>query len=85
MDVIERAAPGVVELAGGEGKPGFAVKPAERPFPKAEEGALRRAAETVLAGWPSDQRVAETREREVDARGGWWARAVQAVRRLFSA
>src|SRR5438034_9784908 len=34
IEVIERAHPGVVELAGSAEKPGFAVRLAERRFPK---------------------------------------------------
>ena len=43
MAVIERAAPGVVQLAGTEGAPGFAIATAERSFPAAYETALRQA------------------------------------------
>src|SRR5207245_891425 len=48
LDVIERASPGVVELAGRPEGAGFAVRPAERPFPKQCEPDLRRAIETYL-------------------------------------
>jgi hypothetical protein len=48
MDVIERAHPGIVELSGTAGAPGFAVRLAERPFPKQWEGALREAAQSVV-------------------------------------
>jgi len=52
MAVIERAAPGVVELAGTEGAPGFAIATAERSFPAAYEAALRQAAVAALAALP---------------------------------
>jgi hypothetical protein len=48
MDVIERAHPGTIELAGTAAKPGFAVRLAERPFPKEYEPALRAAVEAAL-------------------------------------
>lgn len=84
VEVIERAAPGVVELAGTEGGAGFAVKQIERPFPKEYEAELRRAAETVLRGaWPE---AAGRGTRGGDGgRGGLLARLVRAVQRLFTA
>jgi len=48
MDVIERAAPGVVELAGTSSHPGYDVRPAGRPFPQQYEADLRRAIEAYL-------------------------------------
>jgi len=58
LDVIERASPGVVELAGIREGAGFDVRPAERPFPKQCEPDLRRAVEAYLGAppplaWPS--------------------------------
>jgi len=50
MEIIERAAPGVVELVGQEGGPGFDVRLAQRPFPSTFEPELKLAAEAVLAG-----------------------------------
>src|SRR5690349_5954938 len=50
MDVIERAAPGLVELVGSPGKPGFEIRLAQREFPKAYEADLKRAVEAALAG-----------------------------------
>ena len=85
LDVIERAAPGVVELAGragggrGRGTPGFEVRPAERPFPRQYEDALRRAAELVLRDGGSGTRNAAGPAR------GLFARLVAAVRGMFSA
>jgi len=51
--VIERGAPGVVELAAAEGK-GFEIKLAERPFPSQYEPALKAAAQKALAETPGD-------------------------------
>src|SRR2546422_1037607 len=48
IDVIERAAPGVVELAGAASRPGFLIKAAERPFPREYETQLRVAVQVVL-------------------------------------
>ena len=48
MDVIERAAPGMVELAGSGDAPGFALRAAARPFPGEYEDELRRVAASVL-------------------------------------
>src|SRR5690349_24765907 len=50
--VIERGAPGVVELAAADGK-GFEIKLAERPFPSQYEPALRAAAQKALAETPA--------------------------------
>lgn len=78
IDVIERGAPGVVELAGTSAGKGFEVRLAERPLPSEHEPALRRAAEVVLAGLGS----AEV-ESPVPT-PGFFARIAQAVRRIFS-
>jgi hypothetical protein len=50
IDVIDRASPGVVELASREGPTGFEIRLAERAFPEAYEAELRSAAEAVLTG-----------------------------------
>jgi hypothetical protein len=50
IEIIERAHPGVVQLASAAERPGFAVRLAERPLPEEYEKALRAAAHTVLAG-----------------------------------
>ncbi|HEV2672800.1 MAG TPA: hypothetical protein VGU74_17040 [Gemmatimonadales bacterium] len=42
IELIERVHPGVVELAGHGEKPGFAVRLAERPFPKRYDAELRQ-------------------------------------------
>lgn len=48
MEVLERAHPGVVELSGTAEAPGFAVKLAERPFPREYEAPLRDAVGTLV-------------------------------------
>src|SRR2546426_5935464 len=50
IDVIDRASPGIVELGTVQGGSGFAISPAERPFPKQYEAELRRAAGGGLGG-----------------------------------
>jgi len=81
MDVIERAHPGVIRLAGTAARPGFAVELTERPFPKQYEGDLKRAAEAVLPTLGESGR--ETGEAK--PRRGIVGRLRDAVRRLFSA
>jgi hypothetical protein len=81
LDVIERAAPGVVALARTEGGAGFDIRLAERPFPKHYEAELRQAAEAALAGMGGRGGVETTPGGEP----GFLRRMVRAVRRLFSA
>ena len=80
MDVIERAHPGVIRLAGIAARPGFAVELTERPFPKEHEGDLKRAAETILLKLGE-----QPRETGGGRPAGLVNRLVRAVRRLFSA
>jgi hypothetical protein len=80
LAVIERAHPGVIELASTPDKPGFAVRLAERPFPKEYEGSLREAVEGVLAS--AGQPAAPG---SVLRAPGLWSRFYAAVRRLLSA
>ncbi len=78
IDIIERAHPGIVELASAPDRPGFAVSLAERPFPRKYEGELRAAVSATLgdgSGLPTSSVT----------RPGLWQRVVGAVRRLFSA
>jgi hypothetical protein len=78
VDVIERASPGVVELAGRPEGAGFDVRPAERPFPEQCEPDLRRAIEAYLGretGGGSVQRAGP----------GLVARLAATIKRLFSA
>ena len=76
MDIIERAHPGIVELSGSSEKPGFAVRLAERPFPKQWEPALREAAATA-AGTESNISPLPS--------PGLFSRIVRAIRKIFSA
>ena len=89
MDVIERAAPGVVELAGRAGGAGFDIRLAERPFPKRYEAELRRAAETYLlrerAGEEAGEGGTLKDSLTVGGKGALLARVFGAIRRLFSA
>jgi hypothetical protein len=48
IEIIERAHPGVVELFGNGEKPGYAIRLAERPFPKRHEAALREAVQNIV-------------------------------------
>jgi len=81
MEVLERAAPGVARLARAETGAGFDIQLAERPFPDTFERALREAAVTALAGgWGTTPAPGEA-----VTGGGFWARLVDRVRRLFSA
>ena len=82
MEIVERAHPGVIALAGTAEKPGFAVRLAERPFPKEYEGALREAVQAVLAGGVTDAR---TRPPSPVPPPGLWSRLYSAVRNLFTA
>ena len=69
IEIIEKAHPGVVELSASADKPGFAVRLAERPFPKSYEAALRQVVEgMVITPVP---------------RQSFLARILQAVRRVF--
>jgi hypothetical protein len=79
VDVIERAAPGVVELAAAGDTPGFRVRLAERPFPERYAHELRVAAGVALREWSPDP---------VPSRlpaPGLVHRVLAALRRLFSA
>jgi hypothetical protein len=79
MAVIERAAPGVVELARTDGAPGFAVAAAERAFPAAYEAELRHAAESALAVLPVGSAPPQG-----DGSPGLLGRLWSAVQRLFT-
>jgi len=87
MAIVERAAPGTVELAAREGGSGFEVRPAGRPFPAAAEAELRRAVAVLLATqWGTGPAAAAVVGGVATPAGaGWWNRLVRAVRRLFSA
>jgi len=79
IEVMERAHPGVIELASAADRPGYAVRLAERPFPKQFDGALRAAVETVVSGNSASAAAAPS-----PLRGGFFSRIVQAIRRVFS-
>ena len=81
LDVIERAAPGVVALARTEGGAGFDIRLAERPFPKQYEAELRQAAALALAGMGGRGGM----ETAPGGEPGLLGRMLRAVRRLFSA
>jgi hypothetical protein len=82
MAVIERGAPGVVELAAAEGK-GFEIKLAERPFPSQYEPALKAAAQKALAETPASL-SADTRAPLAPAPSrGFFARMVDRVLGMF--
>lgn len=81
VDVIERAAPGMVDLVRTQGGAGFAIQLAGRPFPKQFEPELRTAAAVVLQGSGGDTVAATAVARDPGVLG----RLVRAVRRLFSA
>ena len=83
MDVIERASPGIVQLARIAEGPGFDIRLAERPFPTAYEADLRRAAQSVLESGAA--LVGEPRSRATAPGDGFWSRFLGRVRRLFSA
>jgi hypothetical protein len=98
MDVIERAAPGVGQLARTAGGAGFDIRLAERTFPASDEAELRRAVSSTLGAWgggggggggkaavgtPAGEGVPKG-QREPEA-PGFLTRIFQAVRRLFSA
>jgi len=74
IEVIERAHPGVVELSGSAEKPGFAVRIAERPFPKRYEAELRQAVAGLV-----------TAPRSPLPAPGLFTRIVRAIRKVFSA
>jgi len=79
MEVVERAHPGVVELTGSAEKPGFAVRLANRPFPKEYEGALREAVHGVLG------RVEPPASSSPLPAPGFLSRLYTAVRKFFTA
>lgn len=95
MDVIERAAPGVGQLARTAGGAGFDIRLAERTFPASDEAELRRAISSTLGAWgggggkaavgaaPAGEGV--SKGQPTPEAPGFLTRIFQAVRRLFSA
>jgi hypothetical protein len=84
VEVIERAAPGVGQLARTEGGAGFDIRLAERPFPGSDQDALRQAVSAALAE-VSGGKPAPAAASPPAGSPGLLARLVRAVRRLFSA
>jgi len=82
MEIIERAHPGVVELAGTADKPGFGVRLAERPFPKEYEADFKEAVRAVLGRGLAN---ASTRPPSPVPLPGLLSRLYTAVRRFFTA
>ena len=81
IDVIERAAPGVVELAAAGDSPGFRVRLTERPFPERYAHELRQAAGVALRDWsPEPSPTARAR-----LAPGLLHRVAAVIRRLFTA
>jgi hypothetical protein len=76
MDVIERAHPGIVELTSSTNSPGFAVRLAERPFPKKLEGELREAVTKVLD-------TGSTLPASPVPLPGFFGRIIRAIRKIF--
>jgi hypothetical protein len=75
LDVIERAAPGSVELLRSDVRAGFHIKPGARHFPPSHEPELRAAVEEVLRN--SGPRA------DTAARPGFLTRLARAIRGLF--
>ena len=78
VEVIERAAPGVVELAGAPNQPGFLITAAARPFPREYETQLRVAVEVVLSEGGGGKGEGGAR-----AQGGFLSRVLAAIRGVF--
>jgi len=85
MDVIERAAPGLVELVGSPGKPGFEIRLAQREFPKAYEADLKRAVEAALAGGGKRETVDVTPVGTTEGKTSFVSRLFAVVKRMFTA
>jgi len=73
MELIERAHPGVVELSGNGERPGFAVRLAERPFPKRYEAELRQLVAGLVSAPGSSLPAPSV-----------FTRILRAIRRVFS-
>jgi len=89
IDVVERAAPGVVELAAAGDTPGFRVRLAERPFPERYAHELRLAAGAALQAWSADTLAPSLAAPLPPAPAappapGLLHRVLGAIRRLFS-
>lgn len=81
--VIERGAPGVVELSASEGEgKGFEIRLAERPFPAQYEPALKAAAQKALSETPGGL-TAEGAGSTGQPPRGFFGRLVDRVRAIF--
>jgi len=80
MEIIERAHPGVVELSGNGEKPGYAIRLAERPFPKRHEAELREAVQNIVGAQPA----APNPEPPAPS-PSFIARIIRAIRNVFTA
>ena len=78
VEVIERAAPGGVELAGAPNEPGVLITAAERPFPREYETQLRVAVEVVLSEGGGGKGEGGAR-----AQGRFLSRVLAAIRGVF--
>jgi len=81
IDIIDRAAPGIVELGTDGSGPGFGNRLTERPFPKQYEAELRRAAQAYLATHGGE----DVQQAGLSHRTAGIARLFAAIRRLFTA
>ena len=81
IEIIERAHPGFVALFGSVDTPGFAVRIAERPFPKRNEPELRQAVQAVLTVDFVEAQHAPLQ----NPAPGFFSRILQAIRKVFSA
>src|SRR5947207_12040686 len=81
IDVIEKAHPGIVELSASSERPGFAVRLAERPFPRRHDADLKSAVQAVIGDPSSTTPTAGSRLQTP----GFFTRILAAVRKLFSA
>ena len=81
--VIERGAPGVIELSASEGEgKGFEITLAERPFPAQYEAALKAAAQKALVETPAGISSAAAATAPRPARG-FFGRLVDRVLGIF--
>ena len=81
IEVIEKAHPGIVELSGSSDRPGFAVRLAERPFPKRYDADLRSAVQAVVSAPGLTAPIPGSRLQTP----GLLARFARAIRKIFNA
>ncbi len=84
VEVIERAAPGVVELVATTDRPGFAIRLAERPFPQQYVADLRSAAAVVLnSEWGRGNGEEKKVARRDASQPGFFVQVLHAIGRLL--